>query len=69
MKIKTNLVHNKKNKESLENNLTYFFSNFSWYFDFMATKHILGNKNLLISVEELNKKNPYPLQVEKVLML
>jgi hypothetical protein len=34
------------------------FLDFSWYFDSMATKHILGNNYLLISLEELNQKNP-----------
>jgi hypothetical protein len=34
----------------------------------MATKHVLGNIYFLIFIEELNKKNPWLLQMEKVLM-
>jgi hypothetical protein len=58
IKIKTHLVHNKKNKKNLENYLAILFLDFSWYFDSMATKHILGNNYLLISLKELNQKNP-----------
>jgi hypothetical protein len=41
-----------KNLEGLERYLAKLSTNFSWYFDFGATRHVIGNSDLLVFLKK-----------------